>query len=463
MLYSKKMMVAALGMLCTQLALATPTAEEAAELGKSLTPMGAIKAGNKEGTIPEWTGGLCTPPAGYAPKNGAKGGTPYVDPFADDKPLFKINAQNMAQYADKLDEGTQELLRRYPDTFYVQVYPTHRSACFPNWLYENNIKNVMRPKIVGSDIPSLDGAHAQTPFPIPKNGVEAVWNGLVPYRPLESYNNYLNYYVDSSGRGTVIDDKIVYEKNPYWDNSVDMIPDEKPYNLQLSRAVYPPAAVGTMTLGWTYRRPDLRGDPVWSYIPGQRRVRLAPEFAYDGVPPNAGGTFLFDEGGGFKGKMNKFDFKLLGRKEMYIPYNSNTEALSAGPEVNLANHIDPAVMRWELHRVWVVEATLKPGERHVQQRKMMHYDEDSWKIAIYQGIDHSGKVHHHDYFMLRQSYEKPGLEFANFITMDFSKRAYSHWMFTGKQGVSEKFGTLMEKDIADNWFTPQGMTAMGVR
>src|ERR1017187_4096676 len=180
MRYSK-LIVVVIGALGMQLAAATPTAEEAAQLGKTLTPMGAIKAGNKEGTIPEWKGDGCKIPADYKPIHGADGGGPFVDPFAADKPLFKITAENMAQYADKLDPGNKEMFRRYPKTWYMNVYPTHRSACFSQWAYDNTIKNVMRPKLVSGPNWSLTGAHAQWPFPIPKTGAEVMWNMTIQF------------------------------------------------------------------------------------------------------------------------------------------------------------------------------------------------------------------------------------------------------------------------------------------
>ncbi|MGE5245884.1 MAG: DUF1329 domain-containing protein, partial [Betaproteobacteria bacterium] len=91
------------------------TAAEAARLGADLTPIGAEKAGNKDGTIPAWTGGLCSPPAGWTPAQG------YVDPFASDKVLFTITKANAAQYKDKLAPGALAMLEKY-DTFKMPVY-----------------------------------------------------------------------------------------------------------------------------------------------------------------------------------------------------------------------------------------------------------------------------------------------------------------------------------------------------
>src|ERR1017187_3513237 len=227
MRYSK-LIVVVLGALGMQLAGATPTAEEAAQLGKTLTPIGAIKAGNKEGTIPEWTNEGCKIPAGYKPIHGADGGGPFVDPYAADKPLVKIPAENMAQYADKLDPGNKEMFRRYPKTWYINVYPTRRSACFPQWAYDNTIKNVMNPKLVGCPICSLTGAHAQFPFPIPKSGAEVMWNEQMIFGVPLALSAYKIWQVDASGQKTLIDAEHVMASNLYWDNSKTTSGDNDP-------------------------------------------------------------------------------------------------------------------------------------------------------------------------------------------------------------------------------------------
>jgi len=115
-----------------------------------------------------------------------------------------------------------------------------------------------------------------------------------------------------------------------------MIPDDQPNKLLVTDALYPPAQVGTMQLRYQYSRMDLKGQPTWSYIPGQRRVRMAPEFTYDGVAPSVGGVLLYDEINGFDGKMDRFDFKLLGRKEMFVPYN-NSDAQLGSMEIHAPN------------------------------------------------------------------------------------------------------------------------------
>ena len=145
-------------------------AEEGKQLGGPvLTAFGAEKAGNKEGTIPPYTGeGLETPP-GF----GKDSKDPYSrpDPYANEKPLYSITAQNAAQYADKLD-GIIEVFKIYPN-FRMDVYPSHRSAVFPQYVLDNTLKNVKDCKSVDSDT-RIENCWGGTPFPVPQNGAQVL-------------------------------------------------------------------------------------------------------------------------------------------------------------------------------------------------------------------------------------------------------------------------------------------------
>jgi hypothetical protein len=56
----------------------------------------------------------------------------------------------------------------------------------------------------------------------------------------------------------------------------------------------------------------------------------------------------------------------------------------------MPKHINPACERWELHRVWVVEATRKDGVRHAQKKRRYYIDEDTFGAAVYDAWDDSG-------------------------------------------------------------------------
>lgn len=466
MRFSKFVLAAFLATLGTRTAMAAPTPEEAAQLGKTLTPFGAIKAGNADGTIPEWAGGLCKPPANYKPKRGAAGGAPYVDPFPEDKPLFKITAADVEKYGDKIDEGTKELFKRYPQSFYLNVYQTRRTACYPDWAYENTIKRVMNPKIVTPENPSLEGAHAQVPFPIPKTGLEVMWNQNVKFETTHMAFDIDQWMVDSAGNKVHTSINRIENQNLYWNNDLKAVPEGQPYWALISFYPYPASLVGRADMRHQYLRKDKYGAPAWSYTPGQRRVRLAPEFSYDGVSTTSGGILLYDEINGFDGNLDRFDFKLIGRKEMYVPYNGYKYNSAPVKDILGPKHINPEYMRWELHRVWMVEATLKPGERHTQKRKVFYVDEDSWTIQLYAGYDHAGKIHHLSHLLGFQLYDRPEYRTAINQIYDFSKSAY---IATNKgEGETESLARGLEGNFRvpafrKNYFTPDSMAGMGVR
>ena len=137
--------------------------EEAAKLGTSLTPLGAEKAGNADGTIPEWTGGLKTDAAPL--KNGH-----LTNPFKDEQPKFVITAQNAEQYKDKLTAGQMAMLKRYPETYKIRVFPTHRTAAVPDAIYEAAKKSALNTELVsnGNGLGNFTESRFYA-FPIPKN------------------------------------------------------------------------------------------------------------------------------------------------------------------------------------------------------------------------------------------------------------------------------------------------------
>lgn len=433
-------------------ALAAPSEADAARLGKELTPLGAERAGNKEGTIPEWTGGLCNAPEKYKPLN-AQGGTPYADPFADEKPLYSITASNLDQYTSKLDDGQKELFKRFPKTYRIDVYTTHRTACFPDWVYDNTIKRVMSPKLVG-DGPGLNDAHAQFPFPIPAIGQEAMYNFFTRYFPVYFTGNYAWWLVDSAGNKTLSTHGSANYHFDYWDN-------RKTTADQISAVsnihVGPPSQAGEMDMRIQWRRMDQRDPTAWFYTPGQRRVRLAPEFTYDTVVSENSGLFLWDELNGFDGKMDRFDFKLVGKKELVIPYNVYKYLNAPVDDLLGKNHVNPDGVRYELHRVWVVEASLKNGARHVDSKKVFYLDEDSWNIVGYEGYDHAGKLVRYLQFPIWQAYDVPAAININEMAYDFVKQIWALGSIPVDGGF-HKTGPLPA-----NYFTADAMAGRGVQ
>ncbi len=359
--------------------MAAVSADEAAKLGTTLTPLGAEMAGNADGTIPAWTGGL--------PKNaGTVDARGFLqDPFASEKPLFVITAENVEQYKDKLTPGQLAMFKRYPQSYRMPVYPTHRSATVPDSVIEATKRNATNTVMVqnGNGLANFDTAN---PFPIPQNGLEVIWNHITRYRggnvkrfvtqatPQANGSYSLVYFVDEfTFRGALAD--------------VDKSKESNVLFYFKQRVTAPSRLAGNVLL--IHETLDQVKEPrlAWLYNAGQRRVRRAPQVSYDGPGTAADGLRTTDNFDMYNGAPDRYEWKLNGKKEIYIPYNTyklDSPDLKYA-DVIKAGHINQDLSRYELHRVWHVTATLKQGERHIYAKRDFFIDEDTWQASA---IDH---------------------------------------------------------------------------
>ncbi|MBK5123970.1 DUF1329 domain-containing protein [Burkholderia sp. R-69980] len=429
------------------------TADEAKQLGDTLTPVGATKAGNKEGTIPAWTGGLTSPPAGYTPK---KEPGAYIDPFKDEKPLLRITGANASQYADKLSAGQMELLKRNSD-YYLDIYPTHRTAAFPESVYEATKRNATACHTVKDGLAVETACRGGLPFPIPKTGNEVMWNLLLAYQPPQWVYNYGSYVVDTSGHPFVASRQNAYSEKGYYLGKERSDPQQ--YGFIYSTTLYPPRSKGEITGYADYLDPAAYPRKAFEFDPGQRRVKLAPSFAYDTPVAQVGGVLLFDEISLFSGEMDRFDFKLVGKKEMYIPYDSyklNFQCTGEG-QVTKAHTVNPGCERWELHRVWVVEATLKPNMRHTYSKRTYYIDEDTYSSGMSDAYDHSGQLYRSEFLYQVQIYDAAFPWEGAFSVYDFIKRNYTVQSMLSPTGYLDfKSKAPNERDL-----TPDALAGSG--
>ncbi|MCC2632247.1 MAG: hypothetical protein K0Q43_468 [Ramlibacter sp.] len=365
---------------------AAATEQEAATLKTTLTPMGAEKAGNKDGSIPAWTGGHTTVPAG------ARDGDRRQDPFAADKPLFSISADNVDKYADRLSDGSKALLKKHKG-FRIDVYPTRRTAAAPQWYYDNTLRNATRSKLVAGGM-GIDSAGAGgLPFPVPKTGDEARWNAVLHWRGESSIARQKIWTVTPSGQQVLASDTEAHEQFPwnYGPQTAEKYDGLVPtYYLQTVNGPAFRAGEGLLV----HHSSDYSKTPsqVWSYLAGQRRVRRAPTVGFDTPDFVASGVNFFDEVQAPLSSPERFDWKLVGKQEMFIPYNNNRMLMAKDAEVMGPQHVKPELVRWELHRVWVLESTRKAGARHAVAKRRYYIDEDSWAPALQDGWDDQGQL-----------------------------------------------------------------------
>jgi Protein of unknown function (DUF1329) len=363
---------------------------DAGKLGKTLTPVGAERAGNKDGTIPEWTGGITSPPAGY------KVGMHHPDPFPGDKPVFTITAQNYKQYEEKLGAGQIAMFQKYPNWKMV-VYPTRRSASFPQRTYDMTIKNAATGELV-DDGEGVANVAEGFPFPIldadpNKAGYEAIWNHKLKFKGV-SFERWNNQAVPTaSGQYTL--ERFHEEGLGLYYKQGNTLKDINNILLYFFEdVVSPPRLAGQVLLVHETLNSKKEPREAWIYNPGQRRVRRAPNVAYDNPGTASDGMRTNDMTDMFNGAMDRFTWKLVGKKEMYVPYNSYTAHSDKTKVDDLIkpNFINPDLLRYELHRVYIVEANLKPGMRHINPKRTFYLDEDSWQILEIDHYDNQGKL-----------------------------------------------------------------------
>lgn len=438
---------------------ASITSVALAQEGERL-PWGALKAGNKDGSIPAWSGGLSakTFPAGFKADSGS-----WVDPYAAEKPLYTVSAANVQQYADKLSEGIKALIKRYPDTFKIDVYPTHRSANYSDWVIENTKKNAAgRCKLI-DDGNNVDGCFGGFPFPNPKNGAEAIWNFTLGPKGASTWTHGESWYVDANGNkvmSSVVNNR---NNNDYYNKNLT------PEQFYAQGGLYfannnvydgPARLVGEGNLQRKFIGKGSDPDRTWSYSPGQRRVRLSPSASYDFPVATSAGTMLYDEIYSFSGKMDRFDWKLLGSREMLMPSNNYKAFLAKAEDVLQKGHPKMDVIRFELRRVNVVEATRKAGARHVLAKRVFYLEEDIPSSAVIDSFDDAGSVAKVTLNPSAWAYDKQIIYTGGTYYLDLKTGA---WYNSSNTTASKGIFFEIDKVDVNSFYSPEGLARRSQR
>ncbi len=429
--------------------------EEIARLGgPELTPVGAERAGNAEGTIPEWTGGVTEVPPGWKP------GDQRIDLFRDDRVLFSIDRGNVDQHKDKLSPGQVALIETY-DGYRMDVYPSRRSCAYPEEDYEQTKRNGREASVDENCF--LTGGLSAPVFPIPKTGCEALQNAkLSTFNGIIGYDRMEATLVPTKGGAFVP----IKRRQLFWFNNRDpnVTRFEELNNIwtkSFSHSLAPPKVAGEITLVHAEAGGRLR---AWTYNPGQRRVRRAPRFEYDNPVNGWQGLVTIDQVNGYVGAADRYDWKIVGKKEMYVPYNAQKFSDPTMTYKNLIQARYPAreAIRYELHRVWVIEGNVKSGKRHIMPRRVMYVDEDSWLILAADAYDTRGELWRVQEGIPQVIYEVPSCIMNGHIFYD---------LVAGRYVVSPAFNEELEADylaghtgkVTDEGFAPSDLRKVGRR
>lgn len=433
------------------------SAQDAARLGADLTPLGGEKAGNAAGTIPAWDGGLSSPAkAGFS---GFKAGGRQADPYAADKPLYRIDASNAAKYADMLTDGHKALLKQYSGTYFLNVYPTHRSAASPQRIYDAT-KRVATTATLADGGNGVTGSAEGIPFPMPKTGVEVFWNHVLRYRADAAHREIGQAAVFPNGS---------YEMVKFHDefDVIYSLPGAKEADLHnvilyyLQETVAPARIAGEILLVHETLDQTKEKRLAWIYNAGQRRVRRAPDVAFDNPGTAADNLRTSDQFDMYNGSPERYDWTLVGKKEIIVPYNAYRlhSAKTKAGDVIRPLHLNQDVPRYELHRVWVVDSVLKPGQRHIYKRRRLYVDEDSWQIVAVDCYDNRDQLYRFQEGHGIEYYDVPSFWTTLEVTYDLSQRRYLALGFEDDPAKSYDFS--IKRSAQD--YTPAALQVRGTR
>ena len=370
-------------------ALAAVSQQEADKLGNSLTPLGGDASANADGSIPAYTGGITSAPAGYSV------GDHHNNPFPEDKVLFEITSSNYKEYEEFLAPGQIKLFKTYPDTYRMPVYQSRRSASNPQFVYDATKKNAVNAALIESGN-GVTGAATGIPFPVPQNGLEAILNHILRYRGQAVQRFGGQAAVTSSGDYNLIgfDEKLLIQ---YSDENAKPEELEKDNILFFFKQSVTEPALLSGSILLVKETVDQVKEPrkAWKYSSATGRLNVVPQIAYDTPGTEADGLRTTDDFDMFNGSPDRYTWELKGKKEMYVAYNNydlHSDEVKY-EDILKPNHINPDLTRWEKHRVWVVEANLKDGFRHIYQKRTFYIDEDSWQIQEADMYDKNGELY----------------------------------------------------------------------
>lgn len=440
-----------LGLLLPLTAQARVSAEQAAQLDSVLTPFGAERQGNAAKGIPEWTGGLTQVPPGYAGP-----GSFHVDPFAGEKPLRVVDAQNAAADEANLSPGVQALLHAYPQSFKLPVYPSHRSFAAPQDIYSNTRINAEK-AVLSDGGNGLEHAYAGIPFPVPADGREAIWNHIARWQGRYIDEVAATAQVTTGGGYSLLRERLQLLSNYYSpQKNADSLKNTLYY---FASELLPPARdVGRKLLIHETINQVIEPRQAWIYSPGIRRVRRAPTLAYD--TPIDG--IYADDTDMYNGATDRYDWKLIGKRELLVPYHNYAMEKPGRPIAELvkAGHLNSDLTRWEMHRVWVVEATLRQGQRHVHAKRRFYLDEDSWYALMVENYDARGELWHVNLAFTKNAYDVPTITPVNIVYHDLVARSYTVIGLRNNEKAPRQFHLTPPPD---SYWTPASLRRKGTQ
>lgn len=420
-------------------------------LGADLTPVGAEKAG--EGDIPAWTGGLTSVPANvdYQP------GRHLPDPFASDEIRYTVTGENAAQHEAILTAGQRAMLARYKD-YKLNVYEARRTCAYPENVYNATRNNAAVGELIGGGN-GVGKAIMGFPFPIPNNAYEIVWNHTLRYRSFKLTRQFAAAPMTPGGDYTLL--KVQDEAILWWSDPSKKSAEELNNNsiFYIANTIAPTRAAGNVILVHEAMNAAVRPRQAWQYSPGTRRVRRAPNIAFDNPGTNTDGLSTADSFDGYNGSLERYDWTVKGKSVRLVAANSYRALNTPYAELLRPLHMNQDYVRYEPRRVWEIEAERRPATRHIYARRTMYMDEDSWQLVGSALYDGRGEIWRVQEVQQLQSYQVPLCGYNT--QLDYDLQA-SRYLASGMQNEEPPINFFADELDGDR-YTPSAIRQMGAR
>lgn len=456
------LLVAAGCMALSSVAMAKVPASEANQLGKNLTCMGSVKAGSKDGLIPKWTGKwVGTPPGISYTEADAAAGKRYPNAYPNEKPLYIITNANLAKYEKHLSPGQKALFHKYKN-YRMEIYPSHRDFRYPDYVCKLNKYNALHAVITDPQYGAIaDAKQGTVPFPIAKNGIQMLMSSeiaMVVWSEKLTVDN-----VDVLPNGTQVWGRILnwnynIETNPIM-RGKPYTPDSI-YDYTITSTLIPLRDRGNATLSSEPLNFKAQQRLAWTYNQGTRRMSQLPVFGFAQPLAGTDGSMTIDQDRIFNGSPERYNWKLLGSRELYMPaddYKVNEKSVTY--KKLIGKHFpNPDYIRWELQRVYVVEGTLRPGYRHIYKKRVLYINQDSHQAEMGDFYDSRGALWRTGYVTNYWAYNAHVFAAGPEFYMDLQSGGYVGFSLTNER----KHENILNVPgaLKPSMFTPQALRAM---
>ena len=383
------------------------------------------------------------PVSGYNSNNGE-----YKDPFSDDSVLFQITSENYLNYEKYLTPGQIKMFTSYGSSFFMNVYPSKRSCAVPNEVLE--LSKDGNAKLIDNG-EGIEGVVGSIPFPNATEPLHHVWNHILRYRGVDIAGGSPYYIVNYNGEKMSGAGKAI-AKN-YWNPFFK--PEKK--GLQgkiMSKVTHPPRLADAGVLVIESLNALATPRRAWVYSPATRRVRRAPDIAYDNYNTFSQGLTTVDSFDGFNGAKDRYTWTSGGTKLKFLPYNNYKFYNKNHEDVLTALHVNQEFLRYELVRTNVVNADLKQGMRHVLPHRVMYYDYDSHNFMAEDIYDGDKNLIRYRELPLMNFYDEPMCNSIHAATYDFATKKY---LLNNVRSVDvPKIQWRLDNPHDEDLFTPSG-------